>query len=72
MTTRHVIRAALQPILGSMFQPTGFPDVGAATFTRFDVTIQEGAAAGGSQAPVVNSCSKASMLSIPHFAAVDT
>ncbi|MDQ2707917.1 MAG: type I-U CRISPR-associated RAMP protein Csb1/Cas7u [Actinomycetota bacterium] len=36
MTTRHVIRAALQPILGSMFQPTGFPDVGAATFTRFD------------------------------------
>ncbi len=36
MTTRHVIRAALRPILGSMFQPTGFPDVGPATFTRFE------------------------------------
>lgn len=35
MSTRHVIRAELQPILGSTFQPTGFPDVGAATFTRF-------------------------------------
>lgn len=36
MTTRHVIRAELIPILGTMFQPTGFPDLGAATFTRFD------------------------------------
>jgi CRISPR-associated protein Csb1 len=35
MTTRHVYDAELNPILGSTFQPTGFPDVGAATFTRF-------------------------------------
>ncbi len=26
----------LAPLLGSTFQPTGFPDVGAATFTRFE------------------------------------
>lgn len=35
MTSRHVVRAPLRPILGSTFQPTGFPDLGAATFTRF-------------------------------------
>lgn len=36
MSTRHVYDARLQPILGSTFQPTGFPDLGAATFDRFD------------------------------------
>ncbi len=36
MTTRRRFHAALQPVLGSMFQPTGFPDIGAATFTRFE------------------------------------
>ena len=36
-----------------------------------EVAIQQGAAAGGSQAPVVNSCSRASRLSRPHLAAVD-
>ena len=35
------------------------------------VAIQQGAAAGGSQAPVVNSRVRASMLSIPHLRAVD-
>lgn len=34
--SRHVYDARLQPILGSTFQPTGFPDLGAATFDRFD------------------------------------
>lgn len=28
--------AELAPIVGSTFQPTGFPDIGAATFTRFE------------------------------------
>ncbi|MDP9842274.1 type I-U CRISPR-associated RAMP protein Csb1/Cas7u [Streptosporangium lutulentum] len=28
--------AELQPLLGSTFQPTGFPDIGAAVFERFD------------------------------------
>jgi CRISPR-associated protein Csb1 len=32
---RHVYQARLRPILGSTFQPTGFPDLGAATFDRF-------------------------------------
>ena len=36
MTNRIVIDAELAPLLGSTFQPTGFPDVGAATFTRFE------------------------------------
>ncbi|WP_166355288.1 type I-G CRISPR-associated RAMP protein Csb1/Cas7g [Phytoactinopolyspora limicola] len=34
--TRHVYDAELKPILGSTFQPTGFPDLGAATFTRLE------------------------------------
>jgi len=34
--TRHVYDVALRPVLGSTFQPTGFPDLGAATFARFD------------------------------------
>lgn len=34
--TRLHYTATLAPLLGSTFQPTGFPDVGAATFTRFD------------------------------------
>lgn len=35
---RHRLRftAQLQPALGSAFQPTGFPDIGAAKFDRFD------------------------------------
>lgn len=36
MTSRLGYDAQLAPVLGSTFQPTGFPDVGAATFTRFD------------------------------------
>lgn len=36
MTTRHVYDADLKPLLGSTFQPTGFPDLGAATFSRFE------------------------------------
>jgi hypothetical protein len=35
------------------------------------VAIQQGAAAGGSQAPLVNSRVRASMLSMPHLRAVD-
>lgn len=31
---RLVIDARLEPVLGSTFQPTGFPDLGAATFQR--------------------------------------
>ncbi len=36
MTPRLSFDVALAPLLGSTFQPTGFPDVGAATFTRFE------------------------------------
>ncbi len=36
MTARHVYDVELQPVLGSTFQPTGFPDLGAATFDRWD------------------------------------
>jgi CRISPR-associated protein Csb1 len=35
MNARMTFDVELAPILGSTFQPTGFPDVGAATFTRF-------------------------------------
>ncbi|MBT0774223.1 type I-U CRISPR-associated protein Cas7 [Kineosporia sp. J2-2] len=31
---RHVFDVSLRPTLGSTFQPTGFPDLGAATFER--------------------------------------
>lgn len=31
---RTIIRARLEPVAGSRFQPTGFPDLGAATFER--------------------------------------
>lgn len=34
--SRHVYDVDLKPVLGSTFQPTGFPDLGAATFDRFD------------------------------------
>lgn len=34
-TKRLVIDVDLQPVVGSTFQPTGFPDLGAATFKRF-------------------------------------
>jgi CRISPR-associated protein Csb1 len=33
--TRLVYQADLEPVLGSTFQPTGFPDLGAAVFERF-------------------------------------
>jgi len=33
---RLLIEVPLQPVQGSRFQPTGFPDLGAATFTGFD------------------------------------
>lgn len=36
MNTRRIYDVELVPLLGSSFQPTGFPDVGAATFTRFE------------------------------------
>lgn len=36
MTTRYVYDVELRPVLGSTFQPTGFPDLGAATFDRWD------------------------------------
>ncbi len=36
MTSRLIYDAELAPVLGSAFQPTGFPDIGAATFTRFE------------------------------------
>lgn len=36
MISRLCFDAELAPVLGSTFQPTGFPDVGAATFTRFE------------------------------------
>ncbi|HEU0089453.1 MAG TPA: type I-U CRISPR-associated RAMP protein Csb1/Cas7u [Pseudonocardiaceae bacterium] len=35
MTLRLSFDVELAPLLGSTFQPTGFPDVGAATFIRF-------------------------------------
>ncbi|MDQ1248066.1 MAG: type CRISPR-associated protein Csb1/Cas7u [Actinomycetota bacterium] len=31
---RHAFEVELEPLLGSTFQPTGFPDLGAATFDR--------------------------------------
>jgi CRISPR-associated protein Csb1 len=36
MTKRYIYDAELAPISGSAFQPTGFPDIGAATFTRYE------------------------------------
>lgn len=36
MTSRYIYDAELTPIGGSTFQPTGFPDIGAATFTRYE------------------------------------
>ncbi|MEO7193328.1 MAG: type I-U CRISPR-associated RAMP protein Csb1/Cas7u [Pseudonocardiaceae bacterium] len=36
MTARLSFDVDLVPLLGSTFQPTGFPDVGPAIFTRFD------------------------------------
>lgn len=33
-STRHVYEVPLAPVMGSTFQPTGFPDLGAATFER--------------------------------------
>jgi CRISPR-associated protein Csb1 len=36
MTKRYIYDAELASIFGSAFQPTGFPDIGAATFTRYE------------------------------------
>lgn len=36
MITRYIYDVALAPLAGSTFQPTGFPDIGTATFTRYD------------------------------------
>jgi CRISPR-associated protein Csb1 len=36
MTPRLSFDIELAPLLGSTFQPTGFPDIGPATFTRFE------------------------------------
>ncbi|WP_053736442.1 type I-U CRISPR-associated RAMP protein Csb1/Cas7u [Nocardia sp. NRRL S-836] len=38
---RLVYDVDLEPLLGSTFQPTGFPDLGAATFDRFTGTTTE-------------------------------
>lgn len=34
MSNRELYRVAMQPVTGSRFQPTGFPDIGAALFDR--------------------------------------
>jgi CRISPR-associated protein Csb1 len=36
MTTRYIYDVELAPLIGSTFQPTGFPDIGSATFTRYE------------------------------------
>lgn len=36
MSSRHIYDIELRPVLGSAFQPTGFPDLGAATFDRWE------------------------------------
>ncbi|MBS4729901.1 type I-U CRISPR-associated protein Cas7 [Mycobacterium sp. SM1] len=36
MIRRYIYDAELTPLSGSTFQPTGFPDIGAATFTRYE------------------------------------
>lgn len=40
MTNRLKFTAPLRPALGSTFQPTGFPDVGVATFTSFNGDVE--------------------------------
>lgn len=35
MNTRYIYDVELAPLFGSTFQPTGFPDIGTATFTRY-------------------------------------
>jgi len=35
MTNRYIYDVELAPLAGSTFQPTGFPDIGTATFTRY-------------------------------------
>src|SRR5690625_2113376 len=37
-TSRLLVTATLKPLLGSRFQPTGFPDLGAATYKTADGT----------------------------------
>lgn len=36
LPSRQLVDVDLRPVNGSRFQPTGFPDIGAATFQRFD------------------------------------
>ena len=36
MTTRYIYEVELAPLFGSTFQPNEFPDIGAATFTRYE------------------------------------
>ena len=36
MPQRNILHVPLAPIAGDRFQPTGFPDLGAATFKKFD------------------------------------
>lgn len=40
---RLLIEVPLKPVQGSRFQPTGFPDLGAATFRGFEVEKEDGA-----------------------------
>jgi len=41
-TKRFLLQVALAPVNGSRFQPTGFPDIGAATFQRPKAGTDEG------------------------------
>lgn len=34
ISTRYIFEVPLKPVLGDIFQPTGFPDIGTATFVR--------------------------------------
>ncbi|MGH9155487.1 MAG: type I-G CRISPR-associated RAMP protein Csb1/Cas7g [Acidimicrobiales bacterium] len=41
LASRQLFDVDLQPVNGSRFQPTGFPDIGAATFKRFDTEMSD-------------------------------
>lgn len=38
---RLLLRVPLHPVIGDRFQPTGFPDIGAATFERYDEDVKD-------------------------------
>ena len=41
MTRRTTLTLSLVPVAGARFQPTGFPNLGAAVFQRFDIDKNE-------------------------------